>query len=63
MIGIISVTHGVVRQEAADALSGCDLIVHAGDVGAPTVLEELRAIAPVVAVLGNNDKGQPWVLP
>jgi predicted phosphodiesterase len=43
-------------------LSGCDLIVHAGDVGAPTVLEELRAIAPVGAVPGNNDKGQPWVL-
>ena len=58
-IGVISDTHGLVRPEALRALAGADLIVHAGDVGAPEVLEALRAVAPVVAVRGNNDRG-PW---
>jgi uncharacterized protein len=57
-IGVISDTHGLVRPEALRALSGADLIVHAGDVGAPEVLDALRAIAPVVAVRGNNDRGR-----
>jgi uncharacterized protein len=58
-IGVISDTHGLLRPEAVRALRGSTLIVHAGDVGAPEVLEALRAIAPVVAVRGNNDHG-PW---
>jgi uncharacterized protein len=58
-IGLISDTHGLVRPEALRALAGADLIVHAGDVGGPEVLEALRAVAPVVAVRGNNDRG-PW---
>jgi putative phosphoesterase len=41
------------------ALKGTDLIIHAGDVGKPEIIEQLRAIAPVVAVRGNVDKG-PW---
>src|SRR5262245_24750745 len=56
-VGVISDTHGLVREQAAEALRGCDLIIHAGDVGDANVLEVLRAIAPVVAVRGNNDKG------
>ena len=56
-IGVISDTHGLVRPEALRALAGADLIVHAGDVGGPEVLEALRAVAPVVAVRGNNDRG------
>jgi putative phosphoesterase len=56
-IGVISDTHGLVRPAALAALAGSDLILHAGDVGAPEVLEALRAIAPVVAVRGNVDKG------
>jgi uncharacterized protein len=56
-IGIISDTHGLLRPEALAALRGSDLIVHAGDVGDPAVLEALRMIAPVVAVRGNNDTG------
>ncbi len=56
-IGVISDTHGLVRPQAVDALRGSDLIVHAGDVGHPAVLEALRALAPVVAVRGNNDRG------
>jgi putative phosphoesterase len=58
-IGVISDTHGVIRPEALDALAGSELILHAGDVGAPSVLDALRTIAPVVAVRGNNDVG-PW---
>jgi putative phosphoesterase len=57
-IGVISDTHGLLRPEAVRALRGSALIVHAGDVGAPEVLETLRDIAPVVAVRGNNDRGR-----
>ena len=57
-IGVISDTHGLVRPEALRALAGTELIVHAGDVGAPEVLDALRAVAPVVAVRGNNDRGR-----
>lgn len=47
----------MLRKEALDALRGSELILHAGDVGAPEILESLREIAPVVAVRGNNDEG------
>lgn len=57
-VGIISDTHGVVRKEAVAALEGVSLIIHAGDIGCPEVLEALRQIAPVVAVRGNVDKGE-----
>ncbi len=53
---MISDTHGLVRRKALRALACSDLIVHAGDVGAPDVLGALRQIAPVVAVRGNNDR-------
>ncbi len=55
MIGLISDTHGLLRREALGALDGSDLIIHAGDVGGPEILEELRRLAPVVAVKGNVD--------
>ena len=56
-VGLISDTHGLLRPEAVAALAGSDLIIHAGDIGTLEVLDELRAIAPVLAVRGNNDKG------
>jgi putative phosphoesterase len=56
-IGVISDTHGLLRPSAIAALQGCDLIVHAGDVGRAEILGALRAIAPVVAVRGNVDQG------
>jgi uncharacterized protein len=56
-IGVISDTHGLVRPGALRALAGSELIIHAGDVGGPEVLEALAKIAPVRAVRGNNDKG------
>ena len=56
-IGLISDTHGLLRPEALRALEGSDLIIHAGDVGKPEILDALQAIAPVVAVRGNIDTG------
>jgi putative phosphoesterase len=58
-VGVISDTHGLLRPEAVEALRGSDVILHAGDVGGQEVLDGLRAIAPVVAVRGNNDQA-PW---
>jgi uncharacterized protein len=61
LIGLISDTHGLLREEALLALRGSELIVHAGDVGEPEILEKLRELAPVVAVRGNVDTGA-WAL-
>jgi uncharacterized protein len=55
-VGVISDTHGLLRPEALAALAGVERIVHAGDIGAPDVLEALGRIAPVTAVRGNNDR-------
>jgi putative phosphoesterase len=52
-------THGFLRPEALVALRGSDLIIHAGDVGKPEIIDQRRTLAPVVAVRGNIDKG-PW---
>jgi putative phosphoesterase len=57
MVGLISDTHGLLRPEAVRTLAGSDLIIHAGDVGAPEILAALRAVAPVVAIKGNVDTG------
>jgi putative phosphoesterase len=55
-IGVISDSHGLLRPEAVGALRGSDHIIHAGDVGAPEILESLAALAPVTAVRGNVDR-------
>ena len=57
-IGVISDTHGLLREDALHALAGSDLIIHAGDVGKPEILERLSEIAPVRAVYGNTDWGE-----
>jgi putative phosphoesterase len=57
LVGLISDTHGLIRPEAADALRGSALIVHAGDVGSPAVMTRLRALAPLRVVRGNIDRG------
>ena len=57
MIGLISDTHGLLRDEALAALRGSQLIIHAGDVGKPEILAALGQLAPVVAVRGNIDRG------
>jgi len=58
LVGVISDTHGLLRPEALRALSGADLVIHAGDIGKAEVLSALKSIAPVVAVRGNNDEGR-----
>lgn len=54
-IGLISDTHGYLRPEVFDRLLGVERILHAGDVGGPEVLSDLKTIAPVLAVWGNTD--------
>src|SRR5260370_38151821 len=61
-IGLIADTH---IQEACEhlpaavftALEGVELVMHAGDIYVNRVLDELAAIAPVIAALGNGDEG------
>lgn len=57
-VGVISDTHGLLRDEAVAALEGSDLILHAGDVGGSEILERLSRIAPVAVVRGNTDHGE-----
>ncbi len=59
LIGVISDTHGLLRQEALDALAGSELVIHAGDIGSPDILPALKRLAPVEAVRGNVDI-EPW---
>ena len=59
-IGLISDTHGLLRPEALAALTGCEHILHAGDIGKPEILDALRQIAPLSVVRGNNDEGLAW---
>src|SRR5678815_1351678 len=60
VVGLISDTHGLLRASVHEALEGVSLILHAGDVGGPEILDELRMIAPVHAVYGNtDDPGDP----
>ena len=58
-VGLISDTHGVLRSEATAFLSGCNLILHGGDIGGGAILGELEKIAPLTTVRGNNDR-EPW---
>ena len=59
LLGIISDTHGLLRPEALHALRETRMIIHAGDVGAPEILDQLKGIAPVFGVRGNVDT-QTW---
>ena len=54
-LSVISDTHSLLRPEAVEALRGSDRILHAGDIGAPEILEALAKIAPVTAIRGNVD--------
>lgn len=58
VVGVISDTHGLLRPEAVASLKGADHIIHAGDVGDPTILARLEEIAPLTAVRGNVDHGE-----
>jgi hypothetical protein len=54
-LGIVSDTHGLLRPEVLPALKGVDQILHVGDVGKISILDELAKIAPVTAIRGNVD--------
>ncbi|MGE5431704.1 MAG: metallophosphoesterase family protein [Syntrophomonadaceae bacterium] len=55
LIGVISDTHGLLREEIKELFKNCKMILHAGDVGKESVLEELRKYKDTVAVRGNVD--------
>ena len=55
-IGILSDTHGLLREEVLAALKGCDAILHGGDINRQEILDRLAEMAPVYVVRGNNDK-------
>ncbi|WP_426199228.1 metallophosphoesterase family protein [Pseudomonas sp. DC3200b2] len=59
-IGLIADTHGLLRPEAIVALRECEQLIHAGDIGKPEILYDLRKLAPLHVVRGNNDRGLPW---
>lgn len=68
LIGLISDTHipdraRILPQNVIDAFSNVDLILHAGDLTSPRVIEELEQIAPVMAVQGNIDRSKGVNLP
>ena len=55
-IAVLSDTHGLLRPEVLSAISGCDAIIHGGDINKPEIIDRLKEIAPVYVVRGNNDK-------
>ncbi|WP_085829540.1 metallophosphoesterase family protein [Clostridium massiliodielmoense] len=57
-IGVISDTHGLLRPEVLEIFNEVDCIIHAGDVGDASIIQELRKIAPVTVVRGNCDNGE-----
>ena len=58
MLGLVSDTHGLLRESALRALQNTGRIIHAGDVGDPKILEALDKVAPVIAVRGNVDTAE-----
>lgn len=62
-IGIVSDTHGMLRDEVKEALRGCEMILHGGDINKQAILDELNELAPVRAVRGNNDREWAEYLP
>ena len=59
-IGVISDTHGFLDPRVEKFFAGADHILHAGDIGDPTIELELKFIAPVTVALGNTDLGLPF---
>ena len=61
LIGIISDTHGHLPRSVSKTFKNTDLIIHAGDIGGPEIIDALEKIAPLRAVRGNMDMGQ-WAI-
>ncbi|HRK73992.1 MAG TPA: metallophosphoesterase family protein, partial [Rhodothermales bacterium] len=57
-IGILSDTHHFFHPALTGYLSETDLILHAGDIGNPQVLDQLASIGPEVRAVWGNIDGQ-----
>ncbi|MGB9181569.1 MAG: metallophosphoesterase family protein [Pyrinomonadaceae bacterium] len=55
LIGVISDTHGKLDEKVFNLFAGVKRIIHAGDIGNEDLIWQLEAVAPVIAVRGNND--------
>ena len=60
-LGVISDTHGVLREEVVERLQECDYIIHAGDIGNKDIIDKLESITKTFVVRGNNDDDE-WGL-
>lgn len=56
-LGVLSDTHGWLDPELITHFEHVDHILHAGDIGHPDVLEQLKQLAPLSVVRGNIDGG------
>ncbi len=61
-LGVISDTHDYLDPRVAGLFAGVEHILHAGDIGERSIIAELELIAPVTAVLGNNDNDPAFQL-
>jgi len=59
-IGVISDTAGVLMPGVVNVFDGVDYILHCGNIGNPTVLEELSQIAPITGVIGGSDSAEVY---
>lgn len=60
-VGVLSDTHSYINPSIAEHLRGCDLILHAGDIGSIKVIIQLHEISnKVISVCGNNDTAEQW---
>lgn len=55
-VAVLSDTHGLLRPEIKEVVKTCEVILHGGDINSQKVLDELKTLAPVYVVRGNNDK-------
>src|ERR1700722_12840095 len=61
ILGLISDTHGLLRDSVLRAMQNTGTIIHACDVGDLKILKALEKLAPVTAVRGNGDTAE-WAI-
>ncbi len=59
-VAILADTHGFLDARVAEQVAGCDIAVHAGDIGGADILFALNPKEEVVAIRGNNDDAAHW---
>jgi len=62
-IAVLSDTHGLLRTEVIEILKGCEVIFHGGDINSPEIVDQMKSIAPLHIVRGNNDKDWAYAIP